>query len=114
MNLTGDHLGGVMQDRQNSFLAVVPKLPPLLYGTAWKEEKTASLTETALKSGFVAVDAANYPTGYREALVGDGITAAFESGIKREDVFVRTETCSYVASCCALFPLDFLKTLHAL
>lgn len=63
--------------------------PLLIYGTAWKEEKTAELTKEALVAGFHAVDTANYPTAYNEPLAGDGIQAAILSGIKREDLFVR-------------------------
>jgi diketogulonate reductase-like aldo/keto reductase len=69
-------------------LILGPKTPLLMYGTAWKEEKTADLTETAFKLGFTAVDTANYPTGYNEPLTGDGIQAALKSGLKREDLFV--------------------------
>jgi diketogulonate reductase-like aldo/keto reductase len=64
-------------------------IPLALYGTAWKGEKTAELTTTALKNGFRGVDTANHPTGYNEPLVGEGIETAIASGIKREDIFVR-------------------------
>lgn len=65
-----------------------PKTPILLYGTAWKEDKTAELTKTAVVNGFAGVDTANYPTAYDEPLTGDGIAAALKSGIKRSDLFV--------------------------
>ncbi|KAL6881402.1 NADP-dependent oxidoreductase domain-containing protein [Trichoderma novae-zelandiae] len=63
----------------------------LLYGTAWKEEKTAHFTETAILSGFAGVDTANYPTAYDERLTGDGIAAALKSGIKRSDLFIQSK-----------------------
>jgi hypothetical protein len=66
-----------------------PNTPLLLYGTAWKEDTTAKLTETALTNGFTAVDTANYPTAYNEPLTGDGIAAALGAGFKRSDLFVR-------------------------
>lgn len=66
-----------------------PKTPLLLYGTAWKEDTTAKLTETALENGFTGVDTANYPTAYNEPLTGDGIAAALRAGFKRNDLFVR-------------------------
>lgn len=66
-----------------------PKTPLLLYGTAWKEDMTAKLTQTALENGFTGVDTANYPTAYNEPLTGDGIAAALEAGLKRSDLFVR-------------------------
>lgn len=65
------------------------KIPLLLYGTAWKEERTAHLTETAVLKGFTCIDTANYPTAYNEKLTGDGIAAALKSGVKRRDLFVR-------------------------
>ncbi|PKK43323.1 hypothetical protein CI102_13140 [Trichoderma harzianum] len=63
------------------------KIPLLLYGTAWKEERTAHLTETAVLKGFTCIDTANYPTAYNEKLTGDGIAAALKSGVKRRDLF---------------------------
>jgi diketogulonate reductase-like aldo/keto reductase len=33
--------------------------PRLIYGTAWKEERTAELTELAIRQGFRAIDTAN-------------------------------------------------------
>lgn len=65
------------------------KIPLLLYGTAWREERTAHLTETAVLKGFTRIDTANYPTAYDEKLTGDGIAAALKSGIKRSNLFVR-------------------------
>jgi diketogulonate reductase-like aldo/keto reductase len=71
-----------------------PKAAPLLlYGTSRKGDKTAELTETALKLGFTGVDTANFPASYNEALTGVGIAAALASGIKREDLFVSKPNC---------------------
>lgn len=66
-----------------------PKTPLLLYGTAWKADRTAELTEAAIVNGFAGVDTANYPTAYDEPLTGNGIAAGLKSGIKRSDLFVR-------------------------
>src|ERR1700758_4038543 len=66
--------------------------PPFLYGTAWKEDRTASLTELALRSGFRAIDTANQRRHYFEAGVGQGLSAAYRSGIvTRADVFLQTK-----------------------
>jgi hypothetical protein len=65
-----------------------PKTPLLLYGTVWKEDTTAKLTETALENGFTGVDTVNYPTAYNEPLIGDGIAAALGAGFKHSDLFV--------------------------
>jgi diketogulonate reductase-like aldo/keto reductase len=64
------------------------KMPPFLYGTAWKKEQTASLVKEALLSGFRGIDTASQPKHYQEKLVGDGIK---DSGIKREEIFIQTK-----------------------
>jgi len=61
------------------------KHPYLLYGTAFKKERTGELTALALKHGFEGIDSANYPSAYEEALAGDGILG---SGVKRGDILV--------------------------
>lgn len=64
-------------------------LPILIYGTAWKKDRTADLVYKALGAGFRAVDTAAQPKHYREDLVGDGIRRAIREGIvKREDLYV--------------------------
>ncbi|KAK5659826.1 hypothetical protein OQA88_1038 [Cercophora sp. LCS_1] len=63
----------------------------LMYGTAYKKERTGELTKEALIAGFRAIDTANYPTAYNEPLTGDGIQAAIKSSIKREDLFIQTK-----------------------
>jgi diketogulonate reductase-like aldo/keto reductase len=46
-------------------------VPDFLYGTAWKENRTAALTELALRTGFRAIDTANQRKHYHEAGVGE-------------------------------------------
>ena len=66
--------------------------PLFLYGTAWKEERTASLTELALRSGFRAIDTANQRRHYFEAAVGEGLAVAYRAGLmKRSDLFLQTK-----------------------
>ena len=64
------------------------KLPFMLYGTAFKEEKTAELTQMAITHGFTGLDTANYPTAYNEPMAGDAIAASLQSGIRRSALFV--------------------------
>jgi diketogulonate reductase-like aldo/keto reductase len=67
-------------------------LPDFLYGTAWKEDRTAALTELALRTGFRAIDTANQRRHYFEAGVGEGLAAAYRSGIvTRDDLFLQTK-----------------------
>jgi len=64
----------------------------LLYGTAWKKEKTTSLVTEAFAAGFRGVDTACQPKHYQEDLVGDALLKAFSSGqLKREEVWVQTK-----------------------
>jgi diketogulonate reductase-like aldo/keto reductase len=67
-------------------------IPSFLYGTAWKEDRTAALTELALRSGFRAIDTANQRKHYFEAAVGHGLAAAYRAGIvTRADLFLQTK-----------------------
>jgi diketogulonate reductase-like aldo/keto reductase len=67
-------------------------VPDFLYGTAWKENRTAALTELALRAGFRAIDTANQRKHYHEAGVGEGLAAAYRAGIvTRADLFLQTK-----------------------
>jgi diketogulonate reductase-like aldo/keto reductase len=67
-------------------------VPEFLYGTAWKEDRTAALTELALGTGFRGIDTANQRRHYFEAGVGEGLAAAYRSGIAtRDDLFLQTK-----------------------
>ncbi|HEY6372993.1 MAG TPA: aldo/keto reductase [Candidatus Sulfotelmatobacter sp.] len=67
-------------------------VPDFLYGTAWKEDRTAVLTERALCMGFRAIDTANQRKHYCEAGVGEGLAAAYNAGIvTRADLFLQTK-----------------------
>jgi len=64
----------------------------MIYGTAWKKEKTKELVELAIKKGFRAIDTACQPKHYREDLVGKGIAQALkENNLSREDLFIQTK-----------------------
>jgi diketogulonate reductase-like aldo/keto reductase len=63
-----------------------------LYGTAWKEDRTSSLVELALRAGFRAIDTANQRRHYFEEGVGQGLAAAYRAGIvTRDDLFLQTK-----------------------
>src|SRR5438270_8262094 len=67
-------------------------VPALLYGTAWKEQRTAHVVGQALRAGFRGVDTANQRQHYCEAEVGRALQAELERGtLRREDVFVQTK-----------------------
>lgn len=67
-------------------------LPTFIYGTAWKEDRSALLTELALRTGFRAVDTANQRKHYFEAGVGEGLAAAYGAlSTTRDEVFLQTK-----------------------
>jgi diketogulonate reductase-like aldo/keto reductase len=66
--------------------------PHLLYGTAWKEERTESLTALALSSGFRGIDTANQRKHYFEQAVGNAVRAAIDAGsLTRGELFLQTK-----------------------
>lgn len=67
------------------------KMPPLLYGTAWKKERTAELVVQAIMCGFRGIDTACQPKHYDEPLVGEALKHLETLGIAREDLFVQTK-----------------------
>ena len=69
-----------------------PAIPEFLYGTAWKEGRTAELTLTAIQAGFRAIDTANQRRHYFEAGAGEALKTAYRDGlVKREDLFLQTK-----------------------
>jgi diketogulonate reductase-like aldo/keto reductase len=58
----------------------------MIYGTAWKEERTAELVRLALAAGFTAIDTANQRKHYVEAAVGEAI-----AGTPREHLWLQTK-----------------------
>src|SRR5579862_4166113 len=66
--------------------------PALLYGTAWKEDRTATLTELAIRAGFRGIDTANQRRHYFEAAVGAGLAAVYRTGVvTRDALFLQTK-----------------------
>jgi diketogulonate reductase-like aldo/keto reductase len=79
-----------MSERTLSIAGV--SAPRFLYGTAWKEDQTARLTELALRQGFRGIDTANQRRHYHEAAVGQAVAAAIAGGVvKREDLFLQSK-----------------------
>lgn len=67
------------------------EMPCLIYGTAWKKEKTAELVTTAIKYGFRGIDTACQPKHYNEAGVGEAVHKLANEGISREDLYIQTK-----------------------
>ncbi len=66
-------------------------MPKLIYGTAWKKERTSSLVEAALRSGFRGIDTACQPKHYNEAGVGEALQTLMAEGLAREELFIQTK-----------------------
>lgn len=67
-------------------------LPPILYGTAWKEDLTATFTAAALQAGFRGIDTANQRKHYCEAAVGNATADAIATGhLERGELYLQTK-----------------------
>jgi len=64
----------------------------MLYGTAWKKDKTSDLVTAAFRLGFRGVDTACQPKHYQEPLVGDALRDMLRTGVvKRDEVWIQTK-----------------------
>ncbi len=64
------------------------KMPGIIYGTAWKKERTAELVSKALQAGFRGIDTACQPRHYNEPAVGEALR---RSGLAREALYLQTK-----------------------
>jgi diketogulonate reductase-like aldo/keto reductase len=67
------------------------RMPKLLYGTAWKKERTADLVVQAVQSGFRGIDTACQPKHYNEPLVGEALRSLKDQGVERDTLFLQTK-----------------------
>ena len=65
-------------------------VPSIMYGTAWKEERTQALTFAAIACGFRAIDTANQRKHYVEAGVGAAVGAAVACGSSQRKRLAKT------------------------
>src|SRR5438309_11210430 len=67
-------------------------VPLIMYGTAWKEDRTQALTLEAIATGFRAFDTANQRKHYVEEEVGAAVRTAIASGtVTQDDLFLQTK-----------------------
>ncbi|MBF0415536.1 MAG: aldo/keto reductase [Magnetococcales bacterium] len=66
-------------------------MPGILYGTAWKKERTAELVEQAIGLGFRGIDTACQPKHYHEEGVGKALVAVEQKGIKRQELYLQSK-----------------------
>lgn len=60
----------------------------IVYGTAWKEDRTRGLVAEALRAGYRGIDTANQRKHYHEAAVGEGIA---DAGVPRAELWLQTK-----------------------
>jgi len=67
------------------------KMPRIIYGTAWKKDRTEDLVVKAIQAGFRGIDTACQPKHYNEPLVGTALQRLKDHGIEREALFLQTK-----------------------
>jgi len=76
----------------NKLVSSTIMVAKIIYGTAWKKDKTTQLVVSAVLQGFRAIDTACQPKHYREDLVGEALQILQDRhGIKREELFIQTK-----------------------
>ena len=64
-------------------------MPTILYGTAWKKDRTGDLVYEAIKAGFRGIDTAHMKRHYDEVGTGEGIRRAIQDGlVTRQELWV--------------------------
>lgn len=66
-------------------------MPRIIYGTAWKKERTTELVSKAIDAGFRGIDTACQPKHYEEQLVGDALKSKWEQGLERGAFYLQTK-----------------------
>lgn len=79
--------------KDNNFMrsAYGVQVPRILYGTAWKKDRTAALVEQAITLGFRGLDTAGQPKHYDEPGVGAGVAACLKAGLTRAELYLQSK-----------------------
>lgn len=88
------------------------KMPKLIYGTAWKKDKTKDLVIQAVEAGFRGIDTACQPKHYNEFLVGEALKELKKNGIDRKDLYLQTKFTSVSGQDLNTIPYDKNATLE--
>ena len=66
-------------------------IPSIIYGTAWKKEKTTDLVYKAISLGYRSIDTACQPKHYSENLVGLALSKINNLNLNRNQLFIQTK-----------------------
>lgn len=80
-----------MTEKEFLLSAYGVSIPKIMYGTAWKKERTAALVEQAVTLGYRGIDTAGQPKHYDEAGVGAGLASCFNTGLNRGDIYLQSK-----------------------
>jgi diketogulonate reductase-like aldo/keto reductase len=86
-------------------------MPGIVYGTAWKKERTAALVNHALSAGFRGIDTACQPKHYDEAGVGEGVAMWLRAGGMRSELYLQTKFTAIAGHDPRRIPYDAHATL---
>ena len=67
------------------------KSPEIVYGTAWKRDRTEELVRLAIGCGFRGIDTAGQPKHYNEAAAGMAVAACLGANLKRTEIYLQTK-----------------------
>ena len=71
---------------------IQPNEISIIYGTAWKKDRTKELVVNAIKKGFRVIDTACQPKHYNEKLVGEAVQEVIGEGlVQRKELFLQTK-----------------------
>lgn len=65
-------------------------MPQIIYGTAWKKERTAELVTAAIQAGYRGIDTACQPKHYNESGVGEALKRVADT-IPRTELYIQTK-----------------------
>ncbi|RLT94149.1 MAG: aldo/keto reductase [Ketobacter sp.] len=66
-------------------------MPTIIYGTAWKKQRTGDLVQRAYAAGFRGFDTACQPRHYAEPLVGSAFAGLLAQGVSRDSYYLQTK-----------------------
>lgn len=81
----------MIQRAPDNTIIVATGMPRLIYGTAWKKERTEELVIKAVSAGFKGIDTACQPKHYEESQVGTALQKLKPLGVDRKDLFLQTK-----------------------